>query len=965
MPDTNTAQTAQGAQGATAPANAATASPAERQPDEIVVTGSRIARPEFAAPNPIVSFNSAAIQQSGNTNVTNFLQRVPALTGSLDSTQTAGFDSTARTPFGGAGLNELNLRNLGTNRTLVLVNGRRHVAGEVNTAAVDINSIPTDLIERVDVLTGGASAVYGADGVSGVVNFITKRDFAGLSARGQMGVSQYGDAPNRFASILAGRNFADGRGNLTLGYEYNADDALAQDDRKFLRQDRRRYIVTNVLDPNDDPRLPDNVLVGDLRYGGQSFFGAVDVNGDGIADFTGDGRRYNAGTPVGYYVTGGDSTPVAGFVGDLLPRTRRHAANLLGHYDFGDAFKLSVEAKFVQTRATTSDLYTVEYPATLAIDNPFIPANIRAAATGGTINIIRDNLDFGRHGEDDRRRTYRGVIDVSGRISDHATYDVYGRTDTRIVKLNDRLSDRFLAAIDAVTDPLTGRATCRSNLIPAAAAGAATFTPGRASGCVPINLFGSNTADPASLAFFQYNPVSQATITQQVVDGSISGDFGAFFKLPGGPVQFSVGAEYRRETSDFRPDPYLRQALFYQFDEPALVPASRGRFDVKEVFGELNAPILENMPFAQTLSVGAAGRYSDYSTIGSTSTWQFNGVYAPVRDISFRGSYGKAVRAPNIGELFAPLAGSQYFFSDPCDPTTRNNGTQYRAANCATLLTALGINPATFSPLTSAAAASTVLGSQSGNANLRAETARTWTAGVVLRPRFLRGLTVSVDWFDIRLKGAISIPGAQSIAELCVDQPTVTNVYCAAISRSRTTGFINGFTVQPQNVSAFRTAGADLNLDYLLRTASYGTFDFRFVGGYLNRLDLVATPGAVVEDDVDQAGRPKFNFNFSPSWTLGGLTLTYNLRWFDRTRRFAKLTTQNQPDYAPRELLRYKELWQHDIQLQYELPSGFAFYGGVNNFADQKPDQDATDVPISSLGRYFYVGAKIRLGEKR
>jgi iron complex outermembrane receptor protein len=942
-------------------------SPAEAEPEDVVVTGSRIARPEFAAPNPITSFDAAAIQQSGNTNVTTFLQRVPALTGSLDSTQTAGGDAVYRNPFGAAGLNELNLRNLGVDRTLVLVNGRRHVAGASNSAAVDINSIPTDLIERVDVLTGGASAVYGADGVSGVVNFILKRDFEGVSARAQMGISQYGDAGNRFVSIAAGHNFADGRANLSLAYEYSAEDRLENDARKRLQQSRRRYLIPNDADANDDPNVPDNILVGDLRYPNESFNGAVDVDGDGIPDFDGDGRVWDPGTPAAYYTTGGSSSPVAGFYsGDLYPKVERHNVNMLGHFDVSDAFKLSFEGKYAQTRATTFDFFTGTYGYGVPVANPYVPAVIRDAALAAgsdTVFVNRDNRDYGRHGESDLRRTYRGVVDVSGRISEHATYDAYveyGRTDVAITKLNDRLADRFYASLDAVIDPASGRIVCRSNLTPSAASGAQTFTPGPASGCAPTSLFGEQTASPEALAFFRINDRSSARVTQTVTNVSISGDFGALFSLPGGPVQFSFGGEYRRETSRFDPSDNLLNARFVLYDEPSPVTAAGGKFDVGEAFGELNLPILADLPFAHTLSLGAAGRYSHYSTIGDTGTWQLNGVYAPVRDLTFRGSYGKSVRAPNIGELFQPATGTANFFTDPCGPNQLNNGSASRAANCQTLLTSLGAADAA-----GLQTGSNIFGTASGNAALRAETARTWTAGAVLRPRFLPRFTASIDWYDITLKGAINTPSPQQLAELCVDQPSLDNQFCSAITRERGSGRITSYVVGPQNVSQFRTAGLDLNLNYVVPTARLGTFDLRLVGGYLSRLEFIGTPGAAAENRVDQPGAPRWNATFSPTWTLGGLTATYVLRWYDATRTQALAVTAGDPDYAPAAQLRYKELWQQDAQLQYQLPSGFAFYGGVNNLADQKPDQgNSTDLPISPLGRFFYIGAKLALGRR-
>ncbi|WP_235514907.1 TonB-dependent receptor plug domain-containing protein, partial [Sphingomonas sp. Leaf25] len=578
---------------------------------EIVVTGSRIARPDYAAPNPVVSFGAEDLQQSGNTNVTTFLQRVPALTNSRDSTRTAG-NSQADGAVGQVGLNLLDLRGLGPSRTLVLVNGRRHVAGQADTAAVDINTIPTDLIQRVDVLTGAVSAIYGADGVSGVVNFVLRRDFDGVAARGQVGISERGDAGNRFASFIAGRNFADGRGNLTLAYEYNADDPLANDDRDYLSLAQRQYFVnSDSYDPNRTGSYKVEP-VRDLRYPYGSNQGYI-VIGDQI--FRGDGARYTPGRNLvndGYSV-GGDDTPVAGYIGDIFPRTERHAVNALTHFDFSDAFKLSLEGKFVQTEVTTFGGYGGNYPATIALDNPFIPLSILNAARAAgltSVDVSRNNFDIPRRGERDRRRTWRGVVDVTGAISDHASYDVsytYGRTDIRATKLNDRLNDQFVNALDAVRDPASGAVICRS-----AAA--------RAAGCLPVNTFGGNSVDGRSFGYFLFDPVSNARIEQHVANAALTGDFGQAFALPGGPVAFAVGGEYRRESSRFDPAQELVDNRFYQYDEYIIPTPSAGAFDVWEAFGELNAPLLKDVPFAHLLSVGAAGRLSDYSTIGSTRT---------------------------------------------------------------------------------------------------------------------------------------------------------------------------------------------------------------------------------------------------------------------------------------------------------------------------------------------------------
>lgn len=931
---------------------------------DVVVTGSRIRTPDLRSPNPLVSVSAAQLEQSGQTNLTSYLVRVPALTNSLDSPRTAG-NAQPDGAIGQVGLNLLDLRGLGANRTLVLVDGRRHVAGQADSAAVDVNAIPIDLVQRVDVLTGAVSAVYGADGVSGVVNFIMQRDFDGVKARAQAGISERGDAGSRLASIVAGHNFAGGRANLTLAYEYAASDPLANDDRDYLRLNRRQYFVN--LD-NYTPGQPGSYQVGpvgDLRYPYGSNQGYV-VIGDQV--YRGDGAIYTPGRFLqnDAYSVGGDDTPVAGYIGDILPRTRRHAINLLGRYDASDAFQLKVEGKFVDSRATSFSGFGGDYPATISLDNPFVPLSIRQAALAAgqtTVDISRNNFDIPRRGESDRRRTWRGVIDAGGQLGDHARYDVsytYGRTDIRATKLNDRLNDRFSAALDVVTDPATGRPVCRSNLFPGQVpVPATTFTPGPSSGCVPVNLFGGTTVDPASFGFYLFNPVSNARVTQSVLSGSVSGDFGQFLTLPGGPIRFAVGGEYRRETSRFTPASELTNNLFYQYDEYIIPTASRGSFNVREAFGELEATIVKDRPFASLLSVGAAGRHSRYSTIGKTNTYSFNAVYAPIADVTFRGSFGRSVRAPNIGEIFQPQGGTSAFFSDPCYVANRTSGTQYRQQNCQTLITSLGGNPANFTAANNPNAFIFIPGTSQGNPALKAETARTWTAGVVLRPRFVRNLEIGLDWYDIRLKGAINTPDANTVANLCVDQPSLQNAFCAAISREAGTGFINGFTVQPQNVAFFRTAGLELNAGYRVDLASLGRLDLRLVGGYLHTLEQIATPGAAVQNFVDTPFRPQWTASASPTWTIGKVTLAYNLSWQDGVRRFDRVLTDNNPTYVDPRYFRHSALWKHDVQLRFAPTRQMSFYLGVDNLTDQKPDIGfETNVPISPVGRSYYAGVR-------
>lgn len=955
--------------------------------NEIVVTGSRIARPEFAFPNPISSFTAASVEQSGETNITDFLTDTPALVGSTTSEQNAGSNGF----FQSAGLNLLNLRNLGFARTLTLVNGRRHVAGYPGISSVDVNSIPTDLIERIDILTGGTSAIYGADGVSGVVNFVLKRNFEGVRARGQIGISGRGDAGNRFASIVAGKNFAGDRGNIAIAYEFNQTDRLSDRDRPFTGDPLRRFeLLRDPSDFPDDPNVPDRQLFNNIRWADSSTDGAIDLGSDdpacggggafvpgcldGIPDFTGSGLPYDRGILLpgsGGRTIGGSGTPTAGYFGDFLPYLRRHNFNALASFEFSPALRIFGEGKYVRTRAFTISQPTFDFFTFLAPDNAFLEQRFGALGVGGAL-LSRDNFDLGQRGDLSERETLRGVLGADGKFSDHLRYEasyVYGEAKADTTSLHDRIADRYFAALDAVVDPATGQITCRINLpgetiIDPNNWGEApvSFQPGQ---CVPLNLLGNGVATQEAIDFVTVSHTTFAKITQSVFSGSISGDTGGFFKLPGGPIGFAVGAEYRRETSRSVPSTEIQEGLLLDSSE---IEISSGKFDVKEAFAEINIPILADKPFFKTLSVGGAIRLSDYSTIGGTTTWKLDGVWAPVRDITFRGTWSQAVRAPNISELFDPQSGTFEFITDPCDVTNQGSGASTRPANCTALLAGLGLTPAeiaAFSPSTDPEANTSQLGLAGGNPNLTEETARTWTAGVVLRPRFVPGLTVSFDWYNIKLRDAVNQATATDLAALCVDQPTIENQFCDAITRDPTTGFITSFVSGPQNVANFTTEGADAQINYRFSPSKrLGTFNLKVVGGYLNRLEFIATPGAEVDIDVGETFSPKWVAVGDLTWTKGPWTANYGLSWYSKTRRFTTEQLTGQPDISDPRFFKYKEKWEHDIQLAYNLDDRFTFYGGINNFTNELPSiSSGGSYPVSAVGRFFYFGVKVGLND--
>lgn len=947
---------------------------------DIIVTGSRIRRPDFDTPNPVLTIGAQQLQQSGTTNLTDFLTGYPALQGS----STSGDNSGSGAGIGATGLNLLNLRNLGTERTLVLVDGRRHVAAVPGSQAIDINTIPTDLVQRIDILTGGASAIYGADGVTGVVNFILKKDFDGITASAQAGISQRGDAGQRRFSITAGKNFADGRGNISLAYEYGREDRLETRDRARLSGPEAVGFFLNPDDPENQGGytggasngIPDTVPLNNIRYFDTNREGGIDVDFDGFPDFfVGSGgtlTAFDPGTFVpDFYQQGGNATLVSDYGNDLLPDNERHVVNALAHFDIAPALSLFAEGKYARTRSFSLQQPTFDYYLLIQPDNPYIPAPLRAtAAANGGLLVNRDNFDFGQRGENIKRETYRFVVGARGDIGTHANYEVsytWGRTDVRNTLVNDIYDDRYYAAIDVVNGP--NGPTCRVNL---AGAGYSpdqpynytrdvfdptSFQPGQ---CVPLNLFGEGAPSAAALDFIRATTTDRSRIEQQVATASVSGDFGQFFKLPGGAVGFALGAEYRKETSRFTADPLAAQGLTFTNS----LSNDGGKFDVKEVFGEVNVPLFKDVPFAHRLDFGAAVRYSDYSTIGTTTTWKVDGTYAPIRDITFAGTYSKAVRAPNIGELFAGSSQTFNFVTDPCNTNQVQNGTQYRRANCQALLTSLGVtNTATYRDPRSV----NIPGFVSGNPNLNEEEATTWTAGIILQPRFIPGLSVRGDWYDIKLKNAVNTATASALAALCVDQPTLNNQYCANIVRQNgaagtaNAGNVIGFTLQPFNVAAFSTAGLDLNVNYQKSVARIGTFSVNIIGNYLDRLQFISTPGADVTNSRGEAFAPKYTANSDFTLKTGPVTLNYGLLWFDKTLRGTNQALTANPDqYAP-EYNYLKQHWQHDFFVAFDVEKNFQFYGGVNNAFDQKPDIGTNTYPVSSIGRFFYFGAKVKL----
>ena len=453
--------------------------------ETVVVTGTRIPRPEYELSNPTTTLGSDEIQHSGTVNLGDYLKRIPSLVGSLGNYQTNGY-ATPASDAGSSlgGLNLLDLRNLGYVRTLVLIDGKRTVSESTGSSAVDINTIPLTLIDRVEVSTGGASAIYGADGVSGVVNFVMKHDIEGVHARFQAGTSEDGGGSSFLAAVSAGHNFDDGKGNITATFEGTYQDHLFFTQRSFTRTGNIQFFVSNPANlDGSNPNLPANIPTADAQYEFSAPTGAITSDPFNLndPDFLGNGQPYILGINIGNASRIGSSgMPYAeDLQGDFQPTARRQIAQVDGSYEFSRYFKFTGEFKYAHVDTKSTATAPFDDFAVILPDNAFLPANVAAAINAGAAGfglLSEDYLSI-RNKEEVKRDTYRLVLDLKGDIPnpdflDGFSYDlgyVYGQTDVDDINIDNRITDRFFAALDSVIDPATGLPTCRSNLNPAAA----------------------------------------------------------------------------------------------------------------------------------------------------------------------------------------------------------------------------------------------------------------------------------------------------------------------------------------------------------------------------------------------------------------------------------------------------------------------------------------------------------------
>jgi outer membrane receptor protein involved in Fe transport len=936
--------------------------------EEIIVAGTRIKRSGLTTPTPVTVLDAQKISLKGEVNLANMLNQLPALGSTFTTASSSGF-------IGTVGLSNLDLRRLGTDRTLVLVDGRRHVAGEAGTAAVDVNSIPQELVERVEIVTGGASAIYGADAVSGVVNFVMKDDYEGMSLYAQAGQANEDEAFSYTLRGIVGGNFADDKGNAVMTVEYSSSDGFIGNDRSF---DRRNLTFVDNPDNGDTPGnpndgIPDQILIDNATLNfitapGEFCdflvtFNCYQPDASGTLLLFDDGEIFSGGTS-----RGGDGLPLSDITGSLNAELERIITTARISYDVAPFATFFMEAKYINAQSFALNgtgafdifcevFFGDKHDCIIDQNYAFLDAAGRQLVTdsGGALFWSRTHQEAERAARAERQ-LFRGVTGFEGEFNNGITYDlsyVYGRATNQVQQINNRIDERFHAAVDAVIDPATNEPVCRITIDPAARDGLPDFVTDFADSCVPINILGAGMISDEAIAWTHVNGFLNEHLEQNVVSLIFTGDSTVLgFDLPAGPIGWAAGGEYRKEEALSVPTAVDQLAISFL----NAIPPTEGEFDVKEFFGEVSIPLLADKTLAEELTLDAAVRFADYSTVGSTTSWKVGLSWTPLTDIRLRGTVSEAIRAPNIGELFGPQSETFLFYDDPCDVDFLDQGTDTRAANCA----ALGLPPDFEQDDTRG----NTPGTTGGNPDVFEETADTITVGAIFTPRFAPGLSITIDYWDVDIEDAISVASLDDVLSNCVDGASIDNAFCPLIERDPTTGQVETFTITNQNFSGLEATGIDFEVNYLLDLNNAHTFNFRLLGTRLNKLDFFPfqTDPDFVDEEAGELGDPEWAVNLNTTWNWNKWTANYEVRYLDSMLIVEIDELEADPDLQfPFET---GSITHHDIQVRYQATDGIELFAGVNNLTEEFPDFGfcgcGTDSAIwDTVGRFYYGGLRV------
>jgi iron complex outermembrane receptor protein len=913
----------------------------EVQKFSTTVTGSRIPSANLTSTSPVTTVGAQDIKLEGVQNVESLLNNLPQVFADFGGNISNGATGTA----------SVNLRGLGSQRTLVLINGRRLPAGSPTFYPTDLNQIPAPLIERVEILTGGASAVYGSDAVSGVVNFIMKDNFQGLQIEGNWSGFNHRQN-NSFSSVVAGRaatnpaqfavpgnidhdgestdinitmgsNFAGNRGNATLFFQYVKTKSLLQRDRDFS--------ACSTGDSSDGLSL---VCAGSSTSFPGRFIDANTGSSFTIANAQGGTRPFVAATdqfnfgPYNYFQRPDE----------------RYGFNAFAHYDVNDHARAYGEFSFhddhTDALIAPSGIFGSEF--LLSDANPLLSQQFKntfgiTPGTPGDLVILRRNIEGGGRDDDRRHTSFRGVLGVKGDIGNW-DYDVFLQTGKVLYQStykNDFSKTRTARALDVVTDPATGQPACASKL------------DGTDPNCVPYNIFSLGGVTPAALAYLQTPGLQKGSTEQSVQGATLSSDLGTYgVKMPWAKsgVGVAFGLERRVEKLELVTD-----TAFSTFDlagQGGPVIGLAGQFTVKEAFAEVRVPIIEGQPFADLLSFNGSYRYSDYSTNHTTNSYGLGLEWAPTKTVRLRGSYQQSVRAPNVIELFTAQGTNLIgLAADPCgaNPTAT-------LAQCQRT----GITPATYgSPIvTNAAGQYNYL--QGGNPALTPETGKSTTLGFVLTP--MRNMNASVDYFQIKGSNQVGVIAPSLALSQCLN----SGAFCDLIHRDALgtlwlTGFISGLN---QNLASAKTSGFDVNFNYTYPFQnSWGSLAFSFLGTWLSEFKQTPVPGLGEYDCKGLYGQtcgtpnPEWRHKARLTWMTPWST-DLALTWRHISKVNVDLSDSNpllNGSFAPID----KELGERDyldLAASWNVTKQLTISGGIDNILDKDPPIVSSSIATAPFG---------------
>lgn len=947
--------------------------------EPIIVTGSRIIRENANSTMPLQVLTTEDIEEGGTNQIGEILAGLPGVRGDFTPVNTV-FDAQ------NAGLSAVELRRLGSNRTLTLIDGRRAVSNSGNGERVDLNTIPAGFVKRVEVTTGGASAIYGTDAIAGVVNLIMEDDFDGLNLDVRYGQPEASGGEEFTVSGMFGTRFANDRAYFLAGIDYFTHDSIRADAS-------RPQTIANIewSRPNQsrlDGRADDPTAFGsELGFGNCDNSGRFCINPSGsrftpggIFEFDDawnvDGVWFNDQSLLpddGRLGAFGHETDVDGhnFRPGLAiyPEIEKINTAFLFNYDLSPdvMFKAQLYYSNIETTVESRPIATqardriglngeLGFVNVYLADNPFIPPEVEETRSG-TVDWIRSFDEIGRRERYNERETVRSMIGFEGVFENGWNWDIgvtfgsYEQTQISRNELN-LINLRFALR----TETVNGQVVCED-------------PDARADGCVPINLFGTGTITPEMAAYVRHDAVLRQDRQQYTVGGSVSGDL---FALPwSGPVKAAVGFEYREEHQDSVGDPLGRLGFT---TDPSIADFT-GNIDVIEVFGEVDVPLVEDM-----LSLQLAARFSEYSHVGGVFAYNIGGSFQPIPDLRFRAQYSRSQRAPTLTEFFSPPRPSFGNIDDPCEGlladgsgiTVPSRSTATAATIAANCLAEPGIQAFFNNPNNAGDAfngSGQVFAPNVGNQALKEEDAETFTAGVVLRPRFVPGLALIADYYNIVIQDSISSIGGQLTLDLCYgDTDFPNNRFCDNVTRNPGTGGISELLSQVENVNEAKAEGFDISLLYDAEPQFIPgrvKVDFRYSHYLTDEFSFLALDGFDKFEFQGSIGRPEDEFRARLGYEIGPLYASWTTN-FTGGGADSVFDDPTDDDY-----FETGSFMTHDLYARYKVRSDgkLWLYGGVRNVFDSYGVLTPTGLNNGSVfnitsnvndleGREFYLGLR-------